>query len=225
MAKRISLILPNIEEEGIFRIIKDSRRLFGKDIEIIVVDKSSAEYLKRLTHTGVRIIRQRDTGVENAVMTGLKAASGDILLSTDADDTHETAGLKKAARLVEEGKADFVLGNRMDGLQEGAMDHYIVFGNNALSLIFSIIYKRRVHDILTGLFAMDRKAFDSIREIKPYRIGIGFFAAELAKRGYSIKEVNIRYFIRKQGTSKLAKSKLLWGIRTAWLMLVKSLGT
>ena len=221
MAEKISLVLPNIEEEGIFSIISESRRLFGKDLEIIVVDKSSPDYVKRLRKTGVRIIRQRSRGVENAVMEGLRAAKGDILLSTDADDTHETAGLKRAAELVRKGEADLVMGNRMSGIQKDAMDNYIIFGNGALSLIFSILYGRRIHDILTGLFAIDRKAFESIRHIRPYRIGIGFFAAEIAKKGYRIREVNIKYYTRKQGRSKLARSKLLWGLRMAWLMLAK----
>ncbi len=221
MVDKVSLILPNIEEEGIFHIISESRRIFGRNLEIIVVDKSSAGFVNRLRKTGVRIIRQRSRGVENAVMEGLRAARGSILLSTDADDTHETAGLRRAEELVRKGEADLVMGNRMSGIQKDAMDSYIVFGNNALSGIFSVLYGRRVHDILTGLFAMDRKAFESIRHVQPYRIGIGFFAAELAKRGYRIGEVDIKYYTRKQGMSKLAKSKLLWGMRMAWLMLIK----
>ncbi len=221
MAHKISLVLPNIEEEGIFRIIRDARRLFGNSIEIIVVDKSSAGYLKRLRKSGVTIIRQRSTGVENAVMEGMRRATGDILLSTDADDTHETAGLVKAAKLIGSGNADFVMGNRMNGIQKDAMDKYLIFGNKTLSFIFSVLYMRRVHDVLTGLFAIDRKAFESIKRIRPYSVGIGFFAIEVAKRGYVIKEVDIKYYVRRHGSSKLAKSKLLWGMRTAWLMFVK----
>ncbi len=221
MTESISLVLPNIEEEGIFHVINESRKLFGKSLEIIVVDKSSLEYEKTLRKTGVTIIKQKDKGVENAVMEGLRAAQGDILLSIDADDTHEIAGLKKAKELISAGKADMVMGNRMSGIQKNAMDNYIIFGNNALSGMFSFLYGRRIHDILTGLFAMDRKAFESIKNIEPYRIGIGFFAVELAKRGYRISEVDIKYYVRKQGRSKLAKSKLLWGLRMAWLMFIK----
>ena len=221
MADRLSLILPNIEEEGIFKIISDSRRMFGDGLEIIVVDRSSPEFVRRLRSTGVRIIRQEGRGVENAVMIGLRAATGDVLMSTDADDTHETAGLKAAATLVQEGRADFVLGNRTKGLQKGSMSLYLRFGNGALSLLFSILYMTRVHDVLTGLFAMDRKAFDSIKDVKPYSIGIGFFGAEIAKRGFTIREINIKYYVRKQGASKLARSKLLWGMRTALLMVRK----
>jgi len=217
MADRLSLILPNIEEEGIFKIISDSRRMFGDGLEIIVVDRSSPEFVRRLRSTGVRIIRQEGRGVENAVMIGLRAATGDVLMSTDADDTHETAGLKAAATLVQEGRADFVLGNRTKGLQKGSMSLYLRFGNGALSLL----YMTRVHDVLTGLFAMDRKAFDSIKDVKPYSIGIGFFGAEIAKRGFTIREINIKYYVRKQGASKLARSKLLWGMRTALLMVRK----
>ncbi|MCL5427984.1 MAG: glycosyltransferase family 2 protein [Candidatus Marsarchaeota archaeon] len=221
MVAKVSLVLPNIEEEGIFQIIRDSRRLFGSGLEIIVVDRSSAGFVNRLRKTGVRIIRQRSKGVENAVMEGLREATGDILLSTDCDNTHETEGLRRAADLVRSGKADFVMGNRLNRLQKGAMGAYLRFGNRALSLMFSIIYMRRLHDVLSGLFAMDREAFESIRHVKPYRLGIAFFAAELAKRGYRLRDIDIKYYIREHGQSKLAKSKLLWGMRMAWLMLAK----
>ncbi len=219
--KRISLIIPTIEEEAVFKIIEDSRKFLGKNIEIIIVDKSSDAYVKRLKKTNVEVIRQKDRGVENAIMTGLRAANGDILASIDADGTHETRGLLKAVEIVASGEADFVLGNRLNNIQKGAMSAYLRFGNSSLSMIFGMLYGKKVHDVLTGLFVMDRKAFEDIKNITPYRTGIGFFAGELAKRKYEIKEIDIKYFKREQGPSKLTKSKLFYGFGMAYLMLKK----
>ncbi|MEM0201388.1 MAG: glycosyltransferase family 2 protein [Candidatus Micrarchaeaceae archaeon] len=218
---KISLIIPTIEEETVFRVIDDAKKLLGKDIEIIIVDKSSEEYVKKLKKANVKVIRQKDKGIENALMTGFKAAKGSILASIDADGTHETRGLKEAVEIISSGKADFVLGNRLNNIQEGAMSAYLRFGNNSLSFIFSLIYGKRVHDVLTGLFVMDRKAFDDIKHLKPYRTGTGFFAQELAKRKYTISEVDIKYFKREYGPSKLTKSKLFYGFGMAYLMLKK----
>ncbi len=219
--RKISLVIPTIEEEAVFKIINDARKLLGKDIEIIIVDKSSDSYVKRLRETGVTVIRQKDRGVENAIMAGLRAAKGSILASIDADGTHETKGLKEAVEIVASKKADFVLGNRLNNIQEGAMSAYLRFGNSSLSIIFSMLYGNKVHDVLTGLFVMDRKAFEDIKDIKPYRTGIGFFAGELAKRKYEIGEVDIKYFKREHGPSKLTKSKLFYGFGMAYLMLRK----
>ena len=78
-----------------------------------------------------------------------------------------------------------------------------------------MLYHTKIHDVLTGLFVVKRSAFDSIRDIEPYRAGISFFAIELARAGYRVTEVDIRYYKRAYGKSKLTKSKLIYGVNVA----------
>lgn len=216
MAKKISVVIPTIEEPTLFELIAEIRGKIGKDTEIIVVDKSSDAYFNRVKETGVTVIRQKDKGVENAIMTGLREAHGEILASTDADMTHGFEGILEGIRLVEEKKSDFVLGNRFGKLTKGAMSPYIVVGNTGLSKIYSLVYGFKIKDVLTGLFVMSRKSFDAIRHRTPYRAGIAFFAIEVAKKGYKVSEVPIAYYARKEGTeSKLTKSKLFYGVNVA----------
>ncbi len=215
MQPKISVVIPTIEEESVFGLIRSIRGLLGSGTEIIIVDKSSEAYRRRLRSTGARVIRQKGKGVEDAIMTGLRAARGDILASTDGDGTHDISGLAGGVQVIRTGRADMVLGNRMNSLDGGSMSPYIVLGNAFLSKMFSILYKEQVHDVLTGLFVMTRDAFESIRDEEPYRAGISFFAIELARRGYRLKEVDIRYYKRKYGKSKLTKSKLAYGVNVA----------
>ncbi|MDE1855981.1 MAG: glycosyltransferase [Candidatus Micrarchaeota archaeon] len=219
MAPRISVVIPTIEEESLFGIIAELRRKLGRSVEIIVVDKSSDKYYNRVRATGVTVLRQKDKGVENALMQGLRAAHGNILVSTDADGTHGMEGIYSGIKLVEQGRADLVLGNRFGKLHKGSMQSYIRFGNTALSKIYSIVYKNKIKDVLTGLFVMRRSAFDSMRNTAPYRAGIAFFAIELANRGYKIVEVPISYYPREQGLSKLTSSKLFYGFNVASHMI------
>jgi glycosyltransferase involved in cell wall biosynthesis len=216
---RVSVVIPNMNEERLFGIIGDVRRLLGAGAEIIVVDKSSAEFYRRLRKTGVKIVRQRDRGVAQAIMQGMRVAKGDILASIDGDGTHDPDGLPRAVKVVESGKADLVLGNRLAALQEGSMGPYILFGNSALSAIFNALYGTGLHDITTGLFVMRREVFEKMKDMEPYSTGTAFFIAEAAKAGYRIGEVDIRYYERQEGQSKLAKSKFFWGLRAAWLFL------
>lgn len=215
MPKDVSIVIPTIEEESVFGLVDSLRRTLGKGIEIIIVDKSSKPYHDKLRSTGATIIRQRDRGVESAIMQGLRRAHGEILASIDADETHDISGIVDGVEMVRAGKADLVLGNRMRGLEKGSMDRYIMVGNSALSWMFSRLYKTQVHDVLTGLFVMRREAFDSIRNVEPYRAGIAFFAIELARLGYRVREVDIRYYKRRLGKSKLTRSKLAYGVNVA----------
>ncbi|MDE1824943.1 MAG: glycosyltransferase [Candidatus Micrarchaeota archaeon] len=215
MKPKVSVVIPTIEEETLFDIIAELRKKLRGRVEIIVVDKSGDAYYNRVVATGVTVLRQKDNGVERALMMGLKHAHGEILASTDADGTHGIEGIFKGIGLVEQGKADLVLGNRFGKLQKGSMSLHLRFGNAFLSKVYSIMYRSRLSDVLTGLFVMRRGAFEKIRENAPYRAGIAFFAIELANRGYKIVDVPINYYPRKYGGSKLTKSKIFYGVNVA----------
>ena len=216
---RVSVIIPNMNEKRVFETIRDVRRLLG-GAEIIVVDKSTGEFYGRLKRTGVRVLRQKDRGVAQAIMQGMRAAKGGLLASIDADGTHDPEGLPRGIMSVESGDADLVLGDRLGSLQQGSMGPYLWFGNRALGIILDALYGTRLRDVTTGLFVMRREVFESIKGLEPYNTGTAFFVAEAAKRGYRIGEVGIRYYARREGRSKLARVKFLWGLRAAWLMLV-----
>ncbi len=221
MRPKVTVVLPTLEEKSIFKVVKEIYASVGRDTEIIAVARGSPEYFSKLRKMGVRVVYQRVRSVEWAIKKGFEIAHGDILATTDADATHETAGIAKGVKLVESGQADFVLGNRMRGLQEGSMSSYIEFGNKAISTIYSLLYGVSVHDVLTGLFVTKRKVYESIKKVDYYRTGIAFFAIELAKRKYRIGEVDIKYYPREFGRSKLARIKFIWGLRAGALLVIK----
>ncbi len=216
---KVSVVIPTIEEEGVFEII-DRLRERIKDVEIIIVDKSSEAYERRLLEKGVKVIRQHDRGVEKAIMLGLRNAHGEILASIDGDGTHDVEGIFKGIKLIEEGKADLVLGNRLGHIKNGAMNQYLQFGNKVISTAFNKLYNTNIHDFLVGLFVMSRKAYEEVKNVEPYRAGhAGIFAIELAKRGFKIAEVPINYYQRKEGESKLTRSKFFYGINVVGQMI------
>jgi dolichol-phosphate mannosyltransferase len=215
LKRRISVVIPTIEEEAVFELIERIRELLGKDTEIIIVDKSSREYYERLKKTGAIVIRQHSRGVEKAVLLGLRQASGNIVASIDADGTHDPRGIAEGAKIIERGEADLVLGNRLAGLTKGSMQRYQIFGNRFLSKLFNAVYKTNINDFLVGLFVMNRRALNAIKDIDPYRAGHAFFSIELAKRGFKIVDIPIKYYPRRYGESKLTRSKLLYGVNVA----------
>ena len=216
---RISVVIPTIEENAAFGVIKQIKSLFGNSAEIIVVDKSSKAYKRRLADTGANVIDQEDSGYENAVMMGFRAAHGKVLASLDPDGTYDPKDMLKGLRLIEEGKADVVFGNRFAGKDDDAMTKYISFGNRSLTSIYNRLYRAKIHDVLTGIFMFTSKAFESIKDVEPYRAGTAFFAIELSKQGYKIKETPIRYMPRTSGKSKLSRSKFAYGLGVAGHMV------
>ncbi|MEM3781903.1 MAG: glycosyltransferase [Candidatus Micrarchaeaceae archaeon] len=212
----LSVVIPTIEEEGVFEVIESIRKLFGSGTEIIVVDKSSDAYFKRLQAAGVTAVRQKGSGVERAVAQGMRLAHGDIIATIDGDGTHEVSGLEKAVDKIRRGEADIVLGNRLAGLHKGSMTAYVRIGNTLLSWLFSRLYKVKVHDILTGLFAVRASAFEQVMGIEPYRAGVATtYAIELLAKGYRLAEIDISYYKRKAGTPRIARHKTGYALNVA----------
>ncbi len=219
MKPSISVVLPTKEERAAFETISNLRKLLPVGLEIIVVDKSDNEFFLKIKKTGVRAFKQHSKGVENAMIEGLRKATGEVIVSLDADGTHGLEGIKRGMAMINRGEADLVLGNRMDGLDPGSMGGYLKFGNTALSFIYNIIYGQHVHDLLTGMLIMDREALDAVKNVQPGGNPIAFFQVQIAKRGFKVEEVPIKYHKRRYGNSRLTKSKFMYGLSTAIYML------
>ena len=63
MRKTVSVIIPTIEEEAVFGLIKDIRKLLGAETEIIIVDKSGLirNVTMRGDNAGAEKCARRDT--------------------------------------------------------------------------------------------------------------------------------------------------------------------
>ncbi len=212
---KLSIIVPTKNEPTARKSILMLRKAFGSNTEIIVVDKSNAAYRKKLLDTDAIILKQETDGYENALMEGFQKASGDVISTLDPDGTYSINDFKNVVAEISKGKADFVCGNRLDHPAAGAMTLSISLGNRFLTGLFNILYRKKIHDALSGSFAMTKKAFDSIREEEPYRAGTMFFEIELARRGYRIAEVPISYVPRKGSTSRITRAKPIYGLNIA----------
>jgi len=98
-----SIIVPAYNEEvTISSCIESMLNLDYPSYEVIVVDDGSKdktfnEASKFLTN-GVQVIRQENTGKPGAINTGIKKASGDIIITVDADSRLHPSALKWISR-------------------------------------------------------------------------------------------------------------------------------
>jgi peptidoglycan/xylan/chitin deacetylase (PgdA/CDA1 family) len=85
---RISVIIPAHNEEAVIHRTLDSLRKqdYKGPIEIIVVDNKSTDNTAGVAQSwGARVVREERKGYVYALMSGFKHASGEILITTDAD--------------------------------------------------------------------------------------------------------------------------------------------
>jgi glycosyltransferase involved in cell wall biosynthesis len=94
MKRKVSIILPTLNEEGGLKktmhcLPKSKIFELGYDLEILVIDGGSTDLTRDIAlQMGTKLIVEKQKGYGRAYTIGLKAASGDILVTLDADGTY-----------------------------------------------------------------------------------------------------------------------------------------
>ena len=218
---KLSFIVPTKNEATTPGIVRDIYRTFGRGAEVIVIDKSTAEYKRPLYKTGARIVVQKRGVYEHALVEGFRLAHGDVLAAIDPDGTYSVRDLKRiVGYLSRHREYAYVGGDRM-GCGREAMPPVIKFGNRFFGLEASILTGQWMRDTFSGAFAMRREAYDTIRHMEGYLAGPTIFQLALSRKGFRLHMIPISYRPRPKGTKpKTTSFKPLFGLRLAANMLL-----
>jgi len=209
MTPQISVILPTLnEEKAIQKVIDEIPYNDLPNTEVVVIDGNSKDNTRQIAQQcGARVILESREGYGQAIHTGFNNVNGDIIVWMDSDYTYPAYQIPKLIQPILDNKADIVLGTRIKGnIHPGAMKHSHRFGNILLTLIFNILFLRRLSDTQTGLRAFHKSV---LKKLKFSNSGMAFATQTLiqaVKKRLRIKEVKIDYRPRI-GTSKLSAIK------------------
>ena len=87
--QKVTVIIPTLNEiDCIKNVLEELIEIF--DGEILVVDGNSTDGTPELVkELGIKLITQSGKGYGDAMKTGLKHASGDIIIPFDADGSYD----------------------------------------------------------------------------------------------------------------------------------------
>ncbi len=194
------------------------------DYELIVIDDKSTdrtgEIADRLAAADphIRVIHhERNRKLGGSMKTGFQAATGDLVLYTDADLPFDMAELPRAVRLLREYGVDIISAYRFDRTGEGSLRAVYTSVYNAL---IKALFGVKVRDINFAFKLCRRRIFDDIE----LRSEGSFIDAELIIRstrlGYEIMQMGVDYFPRTRGQSTLSSPgvivtilKEMWSLR------------
>jgi glycosyltransferase involved in cell wall biosynthesis len=178
------------EEKAIAKVIEDIKRATNGQAEIIVVDGSSDKTPDIAEELGARVIRQRPQGYGVAVKAALLAATREIIITLDCDDTYPAEQIPEFVRRIKDGY-DVVSGSRIARNTKN-MPVFNRLGNQIFAFITSVLYGIKVTDVTTGMRAYRREVIHSI--VWTENVGL---SAELLFRPaimkYKIIEIPIEY--------------------------------
>jgi glycosyltransferase involved in cell wall biosynthesis len=163
------------------------------------------------------ILHEHNKGKGAAVMTGLNAARGEILLIQDADLEYDPRDYPKLLQPLEEEIADVVYGSRfLGGSRRVAMFWHMV-ANKLLTAMTNILYNTILTDMETGYKVFRRDVITDMK-IKAKRFDFEpEFTAKVLKRKYRIFEVPITFNPRDYSEGK--KIKLKDAFSAVWTLL------
>ena len=207
---KLSVVIPCYNEvRTIDRILQAVRASPHREIEIIVVDDASTDGSRdrlagELQHLIDRlVVHETNQGKGAALRSGIRAATGDIVIIQDADLEYDPNEYPQLIAPIEEGRADVVFGSRF----MGAAPHRVLYfwhrvGNGFLTLLSNMLTNLNLTDMETCYKAFRREIIQSI-PIEEDRFGFEpEITAKVARRRCRIFEVGISYYGRTYAEGK-----------------------
>jgi glycosyltransferase involved in cell wall biosynthesis len=188
----ISVVIPaHNEAPSVGYVVRGSARFCD---EVIVVDDGSTDRTGQVSEAaGATVIRNpKRLGIVRSTAKGLRAASGEVILTLDADGQHDPVEIENLLKPILRGEADLVLGSRRVGLP--ASERFI-------SKLVGVRVK--CHDVGTGYRALSGAL---AREVRLWGVCLcGSFVLEAYRHRARVVEVPIHLLPRRSGKSHWAR--------------------
>lgn len=218
MYKKISIVIPFYNEvETAVHLLNETLE-HNPDAEIIAVnDGSSDSTLSELKKvSGIRVLHSAmNRGQSSALYSGLKSASGDIIVTMDGDGQNDPADIPKLVETLSEG-VGMVCGYRAQRKD--------TLSKRIASKIGNSIRRTFINDGIrdTGCSLKCFRA-DAVSHFIPFNGMHRFMAAALKNAGLHIIEIPVNHRVRYAGSSKYTNwNRALRGIYdligVAWLL-------
>src|SRR6266487_2260094 len=208
--RSVSIIVPTLNRKG-----NGARR--GSHVtacaarlrEILFIDDGSTDGTREKIRAlqgahPIRLIEQNasDLGLAGAIMSGARAAQGDILLVMDADLSHPADRIKDLLEPLLANTADLVVGSRY--VKGGSTPGWPIWRRIVSRAGAALAYPLTgIHDSMCGFFAIPRSR---LLELAPQTSGFKIVFETIVRGGdmLRVREIPITFRSRVRGKSKMS---------------------
>ena len=218
----ISIIIPVYNEENTIKdIINRIPNHFQHEI-IIVNDGSTDNSVQRINEIKnkniVLLNHNKNVGYGAAILTGIKHANGDIIVTMDSDGQHNPEEIPNIIEPLLNDSADITIGSRYLGKCHFKIPLYIKIAEIIIKSFLWLLFGQVIHNNQNGFRAFKRKCLKIFDKLLYF--GMGFTTEILfcsTFHGFKIKEIPITANFRKCGSSYVKKIKTMKSILSLML--------
>ena len=204
--KKIAVIIPCYNEaKTIGKVVKDFKKELPK-ADIYVFDNNSTDKSDKIAKkSGAIVMYEYKQGKGNVIRSMFRNLDYDCYLMVDADDTYPAENAKEMCKLILDGKADMVIGDRLSSTyfkENKRLFHN--FGNKLVRFLINKLFKSNVKDIMTGYRAFSYEFVKTFPVLsKGFEIETEMTIHALDKN-FKLVEIPVEYRDRPDGSvSKL----------------------
>ena len=193
----ITVILPTLnEEKGIGKTIDSINKKYfknhGWNLELIIVDGDSKDKTCEIAQKkGAKIIIEKRKGYGRAYKTGMPQATGEIIVTGDADATYPFDRIHQYIQLLIDKDLDFITTDRFAELKHGSMSVKHYFGNTILAISLRILFFINIRDSQSGMWIFRKNILERIQPLQLFNDGMPF-SEEIKIEMFKAKNVKTR---------------------------------
>jgi len=140
---------------------------------------------------GAKIIVEKRKGYGRAYKTGMPQATGDIIVTGDADATYPFDHIHEYVQLLLDKNLDFITTNRFASLKHGSMSVKHAFGNLILATTLKILFFINLKDSQSGMWIFKKEALNKIQPLEQFNNGMPF-SEELKIEMFASKNIKAK---------------------------------
>ena len=202
MPESVTILIPAFNEGRGIRAVVEGVRAVGPEWDVLVIDDGSTDETQaEAAAGGARVIRHPyNIGNGAAIKTGLRGATGDIVVMLDADGQHDPADIP---RLLEPlSTHDLVVGART---KDSDQSRYRTLGNRVLIAVAQWISESTIADLTSGFRAVRRERALEFLSLYPNKYSYPTtMTLSFLKAGFFVTYVPLPGFRRRQsGASQM----------------------
>ena len=205
---KLSLVIPCYnEEDGVREVIG---RCPAEIDEIVVVDNNSTDGTAAVARgLGAVVVSEKRPGYGAAYKAGLRAATGDVVVTLDGDGTYPPEAIPQLVDTLVEKHWDFLSACRFPLSDPKAMGFTNRLGNWVLTVTAMLLFFKPIRDSQSGMWVFKRAILERLTITSD---GMPFsqeIKLEAILRGFRFGETHIAYGARI-GEVKLQKWRDGW---------------